>query len=177
MIDIRPFARADAVHLPDIERSAGQLFKTLPDLAWIASDEVMSAQQHIDVMDRGFCWVASDADGQQIAFLSAETLGDALHIWEISVHADAQGRGVGRALIEHAARYALSAGLKALTLTTFRAVAWNEPYYHRLGFETLSKKRLGGNLTAILNDERGRGLPVDRRCAMRRMLALAPDAV
>jgi GNAT superfamily N-acetyltransferase len=174
---IRFFARDDAVHLPEIERSAGRLFETVPDLAWLAQDAVMSAQQHVDDMGDGLCWVACDDAKRRIGFLSAERIEDALHIWEVSVHAASHRQGIGRALIEHAATYAVQQELTALTLTTFRSVPWNEPYYHRLGFETLSQEMLDDRLKAALIDEGRRGLPPERRCAMRRMLALAPVAV
>jgi GNAT superfamily N-acetyltransferase len=174
---IRFFAREDAFYLPEIERSAGRLFETLPDLAWLTEDAVTSAQQHVDDMAGGLCWVAFDDAKRRIAFLSAEIMQDTLHIWEVSVHAASQRQGIGRALIEHAAAYATLERLNAVTLTTFRDVAWNEPYYQRLGFETLEDEALGDRLRATLKDEGTRGLPVARRCAMRRMLALAPVAV
>jgi GNAT superfamily N-acetyltransferase len=174
---IRFFTRDDAFYLPEIERSAGRLFETLPDLAWLTEDAVTSAQQHVIDMGEGLCWVACDDAKRRIAFLSAEIMQDALHIWEVSVHAASQRQGIGRALIEHAAAYATEKSLNALTLTTFRAVAWNEPYYQRLGFKTLEDEAMGDRLRAALKDEGTRGLPVARRCAMRRMLALAPVAV
>ncbi len=177
MITIRPFARDDAVHLPEIERSAGRLFEAVPDLAWLAGDAVMSAEQHLDAMTGGLCWVACAQSGRRLAFLSAEAKDDALHIWEISVHAEAQRQGIGRLLIEHAADFAAAHDLAALTLTTFRAIGWNEPYYQRLGFETLADEALGDRLRTALVDEGRRGLPTERRCAMRRTLALAPTAV
>ena len=101
------------------------------------------------------------------AFLSAEYFAQDLHIWEISVHASAQGRGIGRRLIEAVVTHAREIGLEAVTLTTFREVAWNEPYYVRLGFETLSDDALSPRLRAVLDAEIANGLPGERRCAMR----------
>jgi hypothetical protein len=57
--------------------------------------------------------------------------------------------------------------LVALTLTTFRDVAWNGPFYQRLGFEELAAHDLSPDLAQILAHEAARGLPGDRRCAMR----------
>jgi GNAT superfamily N-acetyltransferase len=168
-VQIRHAVSADAALLPDIERSAGELFRTVPDLAWIAGDEVMSAEAHLEHIAQGTVWVAQEEGGALIGFLTAERAGDELHIWELAVHAGHQGRGVGRQLMEAAEAYTWREGLSSLTLTTFRGVPWNEPFYARLGFETLEGAAIGDRLSAILRDEVLKGLPGERRCAMRRM--------
>jgi GNAT superfamily N-acetyltransferase len=168
-VQIRHAVAADAALLPDIERSAGELFRTIPDLAWIAGDEVMSAEAHLEHIAQGTVWVAQEEGGALIGFLTAERAGDELHIWEFAVHAGHQGHGVGRQLMEAAEAYTRREGLSALTLTTFRGVPWNEPFYARLGFETLEDAAIGDRLSAILRDEVLKGLPGERRCAMRRM--------
>jgi GNAT superfamily N-acetyltransferase len=164
-ITIRLAVRADAARLPDIERSAGELFSTIPALAWIADGDVMSAEAHGRFIQAGTCWVAADAE--LIGFISAELFDADLHIWEISVRAGAQGQGIGRRLIEAACDHARNAGLGGLTLTTFRDVAWNQPYYERLGFKTLTDDALNPRLRQVLETEITHGLPGDQRCAMR----------
>ena len=57
-------------------------------------------------------------------------------------------------------------GLKAVTLTTFRQVGWNEPFYHSLGFRTLAIHELSARLAEILETEVLGGLPREARCAM-----------
>lgn len=161
-------ARAeDASHLPDLERSASGSFRRLPDLAWIADGQPTPTEDYLPLIDRDTVWVAADADGCLLGFLAAEQVGTDLHIKEVSVRAEHQGRGLGRRLIEAARAHAGTAGLRALTLTTFRDVAWNGPFYARLGFEVLSTPGLGPRLSAILASEAARGLPGERRCAMR----------
>ena len=59
-VQIRHAVSADAALLPDIERSAGELFRTVPDLAWIAGDEVMSAEAHLEHIAQGTVWVAQE---------------------------------------------------------------------------------------------------------------------
>ncbi|CPQ92972.1 acetyltransferase [Bordetella pertussis] len=65
------------------------------------------------------------------------------------------------------------AGLPAITLTTFRDLPWNQPFYARLGFATLQADGLNVRLQAILAREASLGLPAARRCAMRREIAAA----
>jgi GNAT superfamily N-acetyltransferase len=164
---IRRATLNDAALLPDIERSAGALFRAIPDLAWIAGDDVMSVEAHARLIAMGTCWVAEGHDATLRAFLSAERFDQVLHIWEISVHANAQGQGVGRQLINAAIKHAHLNSLNAVTLTTFRDVGWNEPYYARLGFETLAQGALSPTLLGVLDSEIANGLPAERRCAMR----------
>ncbi len=174
---IRPATEADAAFLPDIEQAAGTVFRSIPDLAWLADGDVISVTRHRAFIRAGLCWVATQArDGHRIAFLSAEVQPDALHIREISVIPPWQKKGIGRALVEQAADAAMARRMPALTLTTFRDIAWNAPYYERLGFVTLDEDDAGVRLSNILVDEAKHGLPADRRCAMRRTLDRAEPA-
>ncbi|GGQ04203.1 hypothetical protein GCM10010266_29670 [Streptomyces griseomycini] len=91
----------------------------------------------------------------------------ALHVEQVSVHPRAARRGVGRALLAHAARCAREEGLTALTLTTFAEVPWNAPYYARLGFRTLAGPDLTPGLRRIRAEESGHGLDRWPRVCMR----------
>lgn len=166
-ITIRLAVPEDAGRLPEIERSAGQIFRAVPGLAWIADDAVMSAEAHHAGIVAGTSWVALDVTGEVVGFLSAERIDNELHVWELAVRAERQGRGIGTRLVGAAAGHARASGLRALTLTTFRALAWNERFYARLGFVTLEDGALEGRLRAVLEREGTYGLPVERRCAMR----------
>ncbi len=44
-----------------------------------------------------------------------------------------RGVGLGSSLVDHLDGWAAARGLAALTLTTYRDVPWNGPYYERLG--------------------------------------------
>ncbi|GAU81371.1 GNAT family N-acetyltransferase [Bosea sp. BIWAKO-01] len=166
-ITIRLAVPRDAVRLPEIERSAGQIFRAVPELAWIADDAVMSAEAHRASIVAGTSWVALDVAGDVVGFLSAERIDAELHVWELAVRAEHQGRGIGTHLVGAATGHARASGLRALTLTTFRTLAWNERFYTRLGFVTLEGGAVEGRLGAVLEREGILGLPIERRCAMR----------
>ncbi|WP_416339717.1 GNAT family N-acetyltransferase [Paracoccus sp. (in: a-proteobacteria)] len=170
MISIRPASDRDAPLLPEIERSSGEIFRQSPGLEWIADDTVQSEEQHRALIANGLAFVAEVQGYRVAAFLNGEVTPDALHIWEIAVHRDQQGHGIGRRLIEAAQQFAADHGINALTLTTFREVPWNEPYYQRLGFSTLDCEELSPRLRAVLDAEGQAGLPTARRCAMRKLL-------
>lgn len=77
----------------------------------------------------------------------------------------------GSALVEHIAAWSRDRGHPALTLTTYRDVPWNGPYYVRRGFRILDDAELGPGLRAIRDDEAARGLDRWPRVAMRRDLS------
>jgi GNAT superfamily N-acetyltransferase len=169
-ISIRPTTVADTSLLPEIERSGASTFLTLPDLAWIATDRVLDEAQHQGFIAAGLHWVAVDDGDRPIGFLAAERFGPELHIWELSVRAQWQGRGIGRRLIAAACAAAKAAGLAAATLTTFRDVPWNAPFYTKVGFAILEGDEIDERLAKVLAYERELGLPRERRCAMRRVV-------
>lgn len=170
---IRSTRPEDAPQLPAIEQSAGELFRTIPDLAWIADDGNIAPERHLELIAGGACWVAETEGGALVAFLAAQCVGDALHIWELSVLQDHQRRGTGRALIERAVGFGREQGLSSVTLSTFRDVPWNEPMYRRLGFVTLEPAECDERLRGILANEIAAGLPGERRSAMFMRLAEA----
>jgi streptomycin 6-kinase len=167
IVTIRRARPQDAAHLPAVEKSAGEAFRVLADLAWIASDRVVEAASYAEPIREGTVWLA-ESNGRIVGVLLAESAGDVLHITELAVVRDAQQRGIGRKLLDAATAFARVKGLSAVTLTTFRHVAWNAPFYARYGFALLDNP--DARLQTHLREETERGLP--NRCAMR--LAVAP---
>ncbi|RUT97997.1 N-acetyltransferase [Mesorhizobium sp. USDA-HM6] len=167
MITIRPARADDAEALPDIEQSAGLAFRAIPELAWLADGDNVSAERHRVLIAEGACWIAADDKDRPVGFLSAGIEGDAMHIWELDVRLDRQGSGIGRALLERAVGDARRRGLTVVTLTTFRDVAWNAPFYRKFGFRILEGAEVDDRLSGLLSSEAEHGLPLDRRCAMR----------
>jgi GNAT superfamily N-acetyltransferase len=160
---VRRATLAEAALLPALEASAGEAFRVLPDLAWIADHTPTSAEEHRQFIENGLSLIALQ-DGTPIGFLVADAQGDGLHIWELAVALPHQRRGHGGRLIDAALAYAREKGFAAVTLTTFRNVPWNGPYYKRLGFIELPEANIPGWLSAQLKGEAERGL--QDRCAM-----------
>lgn len=111
--------------------------------------------------------MAADTGDRPVGFMSAEQADGNLHIWELAVDDNHQRRGIGRRLIERARGWAGERDLSALTLTTFRDVPWNEPFYRSLGFTIVLPEQLTDMLRDVLRHEAEAGLPPERRCAMR----------
>ena len=151
--------------LPEIEQSAGEGFRDLPDLAWIADSGNMSAEMHLMYVKQRTSWVA-EVESQIVGFLCAEIMERDLHVWEVSVRQEWQSKGIGQQLMETTIQYASDNQLRCVTLTTFREVPWNAPFYRSLGFKILDMSSLEPRLEKILQDEIQHGLPGDLRCAM-----------
>jgi len=182
MSKVRKTSLSDTELLPAIERSAGRAFRAYPDLAWVADDSLMSLADHRRYAAMGTSWLASDTTGI-LGFLCAELIptqtrqerpqtgvesGPVLHIWELAVCEEAQGAGVGSQLMRHAMDHAVrSANCTKVTLTTFRDVAFNAPFYRGLGFEIVEELTEEPRLQALLAAEAAHGLPIASRCAMR----------
>ncbi|WP_423061455.1 GNAT family N-acetyltransferase [Citrobacter portucalensis] len=168
-ITLRATTLADTAALPAIERSAGQRFLLIPELTWIADDQIISAAQHRAFAAAGMSWLAQ-IDALPVGFLVGEKQGSSLFIAELSLHLEWQGKGIGRRLIEYVAGQAREKGYTSLTLTTFRDVPWNAPWYARLGFEMLADETLPAKLRQKREEEAAHGLAYESRCAMRLML-------
>ncbi|MCW2602801.1 MAG: family acetyltransferase [Pseudonocardiales bacterium] len=153
----------------EIERAAGAPFRDL-GMARIADDEPPGADALALRVRADRLWVFADAKDIPVAYLMADPLGSHAHIEQVSVHPDVARRGLGAVLIEQAGRWGVSAGLADLTLCTFVGVAWNAPYYARLGFRAVPDDELDGRLAALRRHEGELGLDQWPRTVMVRSL-------
>lgn len=163
---IRRPTDADIPQLPVVERSAARSFATIPELSWIVGDDVLDEAQHRRFAAGGWSWVA-DIAGEPVGFVCAELVEPEVHIWEIAVGEPYQQQGIGSRLMARIEVQARGAGADALTLTTFRDVPWNGPFYASLGYEVIEPEACSPRLRRILELEVQAGMPADRRCAMR----------
>jgi GNAT superfamily N-acetyltransferase len=105
-----------------------------------------------------------------VGFACVEVVDGTAHIWQLSVHPRAARRGRGTALVKAVCKWAVTNALPAVTLTTFRDVAWNGPFYARLGFREVED--LSPGLAAMRQHERAIGDDdFGPRIAMRKDLA------
>ncbi|BDI61958.1 GNAT family N-acetyltransferase [Qipengyuania nanhaisediminis] len=159
-------ARAgDASAMPAIERAAAVAFADDPDCAAIDPADGWTQPELVRLIRKGHCLVAHVGE-RMAGFLASEPFGRELHVWEMDVHPDFQRRGIGSGLVRAAQVDARNSGFRALTLTTFRDLAWNAPFYAALGFEEVTALDAHPRLAGELANEADDGLPAERRCAM-----------
>ena len=123
---IRDARAEDLSKMRGIEAAAGELFRHV-GMAAVADDPPPALDALAVYQQDGRAWVATDAADDPIAYLLLDVVGRFAHIEQVTVHPRYARRGVGRLLIEEAARWAGARGLSGLTLTTFEEVPWNAP--------------------------------------------------
>lgn len=155
----------DLVRLGEIERAAVQLLSGhLPErmLAESTDPACLNAAQR-----RGRLWVAR-SDEIPVGFAYVELLEpDVAHLAELHVHPDHGRRGLGRRLVRAVCAWATASRYEAVTLTTFRDLPWNGPFYARMGFEQVLPAELSPALHAVLMYEAAEGIDPAQRVAMR----------
>jgi GNAT superfamily N-acetyltransferase len=149
---IRPPRRDELEALRRIERDAGRSFAAI-GMPEIAADEPPSVAELEAFRADGRAWVAVDAEDRPVAYLLSSVVDGSAHIDQVSVASTNARRGVGAALIEHVIEIARAQGRVAVTLTSFRDVPWNRPYYERLGFEVMEPADQGPELAALVRRE------------------------
>ena len=156
----------DVSEIPKIELAAARL------LCGHAPESVLrettgDAVLH-EAVRQGHLWVALAGDAPvgfaHVGVIDATTA----HLEEIDVLPAHGCRGLGTSLVEEVCHWAASAGYDSVTLTTFRDLPWNMPFYKRLGFRVVPGAELSAALRAIVEDETRRGLDPSRRVAMER---------
>ncbi|MCU7729732.1 GNAT family N-acetyltransferase [Actinoplanes sp. KI2] len=166
---IRPARDEDAASLVAIEEAAGRIFADV-GMDFVAQDDPGTVEELLPYVRDGRAWVVDGPDGAPVAYLIAEWVDGNVHVEQVSVVPEYGRRGLGSALIEHVAGWARERGAPALTLTTYAEVAWNAPYYERLGFRRLADDELTPGLRRIRAAEAEHGLDRWPRLGMRREL-------
>lgn len=179
---VRPPRPDELEQLRAVERAAGRAFADV-GMPEIAADEPAPVAELERFRRAGLAWVVTTGDdgagaggdgvaGYVLVALLTEPLasdgGAAAHVEQASVDPAHAHRRLGRRLIDHVAAEARRRGLAHLTLTTFRDVPWNAPYYGRCGFRTLDEAELGAGLRRVRAAESAHGLDPALRVCMHR---------
>jgi GNAT superfamily N-acetyltransferase len=91
-----------------------------------------------------------------------------LHLEQLAVRPEDMRQGIGGRLMTAVIDHARAAGAPAVTLTTFRDVPWNAPWYERHGFSALPEPEWGPELRKLVAHERELGIEIAPRVVMRR---------
>jgi GNAT superfamily N-acetyltransferase len=167
---IEPARTDDLAKLARVELAANALFAGR-GVAGVVAGDATSHEELSHALAAGLLWVARAGDGEPIGFALVELVDGRAHLEEIDVDPAHGRRGVGRALLDAVVDWAARAGLSAVTLTTFRDIPWNAPFYARAGFRALAPEELGPGLAAVVREEAARGLDPGERVTMRLDLA------
>ncbi|HEX5217704.1 MAG TPA: GNAT family N-acetyltransferase [Vicinamibacterales bacterium] len=155
----------DLPQLAAIELAAAQL------LAAHAPASVLLETSNLDdlreAQARGRLWVALAGD-EPVGFAHVKVLEPGVaHLEELDVHPAHGRRGLGSALVRAVCAWASREGFESVTLTTFRDVPFNQPFYAGLGFTDVATADLTPVFREGMQDEARRGLDPARRVVMR----------
>ena len=144
--------------------AAGALFRDL-GMHLVADGPAPSTDAFHEARANGDLLVAV-MDETVVGFLRTTALDGSLHVEQVTVAPGWQQRGIGRALMLAAEQVADARGFTRMTLTTFRDVPFNGPFYERLGWTRLDAESLTPGLAAERHEETQAGLDLWPRTAM-----------
>lgn len=166
---IRPAVDDDIPVMRDLERNAAQAFRKI-GYDFCADGEVRDAAEHKRGMNDGAVFIAETNADEAMGFILLWPLDGHAHIAEVSVATRFQKLGLGRALVEKGEAWASAAGFEAITLTTFRDVAWNAPFYRSLAYDEYTPSPDDADLAAVIDTETELGFDAKPRIVMKKHL-------
>jgi len=166
---IRLAKPAEIGWIREIEDAAGMLFLGLDivdEAKWVS----FSLDEIYRLANLGQVWFACFND-QPVGIVVASVRDGLAYIEELHVVPLHGRRGLGGQLLERACEWAQEQGYPAITLSTFRDIPWNGPFYRKHGFHDLESEEWTADMHAIRKAEGSLGLQIDKRVFMRRKLA------
>lgn len=161
-------ADADEVHaLIEVDKAASSLFAPTGLLSEEALQDHVPADILTHATEHGDLFVARHFSDGPIGFALVSPRGGTLYLDQISVHPDYGRNGVGAALVTRVIDAAKERKIRRVTLSTFRDLPWNGPFYRKMGFRELKRSEMADwmlELEAIQADS----LDVSKRCFMMR---------
>jgi GNAT superfamily N-acetyltransferase len=136
----------------------------------LANEEPLSLDFVQQRCQAGQVWVAVDPQNVVVGFAITRELDGTIYLQEMDV-APAHGRrGLGAGLVETVCTWAQLHGYDAISLSTFRDLAWNAPFYSKLGFRVLDESEISIYFQQIRRQELDAGLPISARVIISREL-------
>jgi GNAT superfamily N-acetyltransferase len=166
---VRVAVAEDVACLPEIERQAGLLFDDRLEQIGRTKEfqpHVNSVENFQEAQRAGRLWVAAAPSGDVVGFAMVLEIGGFAHLEELDVLPSHGRKGLGSALLDAVCAWAEQAGYPAVTLSTFRDIPWNAPFYQSRGFRVVPTSDLSDEHVQVEVTERRRGLRTDLRVMM-----------
>lgn len=147
-MEIREATKADIPLLSKITFEIQQMHaENVPDFFKMPESEDFAESFHKMMLESENTYIfIAEVDGEAVGSMIAHLrqwkenpfnyTKDVLHIDHISILTDHQGKGYGRALMEHAQKLAEEKGLAYITLSTWGFNTGAQAFYRSLGYET-----------------------------------------
>ncbi len=167
--NIRLAKEQDLAILQVIEKKASALFAKTKHYAAV-SKYVTSLDDFKLARAAGHLFVAINDADIPIGFVLIEKMKHGAHLHEIDVLPEYGRKGVGTALVKKVCEWAMENKHPAVTLTTYKDIPWNAPFYRSLGFYDLSINELPDQLYKLFLRENEIGLLMEERVVMYKMI-------
>ena len=167
--DIAPALPEDIDRLIAVDLAAGQLFAPTGLLSDDALLDHVPETVMLQAIEAEDLLKISTQDGTPVGFALVSRRGGTLYLDQISVHPDFGRRGLGADLVRYVLQIAKQRRLKQVTLSTFRDVPWNAPFYGKLGFREIPRKDMA-DWMLDLEKIQAESLDVSQRCFMVRKI-------
>ena len=125
MSDVRVVRPAELMLLPALEAAADTMYVPLG---------IGPLPGPGTVEEFGSALVVLVSGDPPVGLARVDALAGGAHLEQLSVHPDHTRRGIGRALLQAACRWAATNGYDDITLATYRDIPWNGPFYASEGF-------------------------------------------
>lgn len=165
MITVRPAMIKDFAFLPEIEMDAGYELSQY-GLNIAAQMPAAPLQYYSDLSASSSVFVAC-MDKVIVGFSVCKSVDFEGHLKEVSVLRKHMQKGIGKRLIAAAVSWAIEQDYTILTLTTYRDINFNAPFYEKLGFVSFEPDAKWPDLMAIREEERAIGLDQQPRICMK----------
>jgi GNAT superfamily N-acetyltransferase len=99
-------------------------------------------------------------------FAIGREVDDTFYLQQIDVIPEHGRRGIGSALVSAIFERAKQQGYSIVSLSTFRDLPWNAPFYSKRGFRILEESDLTAGFQQIRLQECEAGLPISDRVIM-----------
>ena len=137
---IRPARLSDVDAIISVDIAASALFKPTGLLSDDALNDHVEAPNVRAAIDAGLIDVAEIVSEPRVAgFIQYRLIEGDLYLEQVSVDPAYGRRGVGRRLMSWLHQRAITLGADQITLSTFRNLAWNGPFYASVGFEEIPR--------------------------------------
>lgn len=164
-ISIRLAENKHLAEIPKIELAASAMYSAV-DLPQSVRYRVTDMPYLREALNDERLWVALH-DELPVGFALASVLDDVGYLDELDVRPEFGRQGIGTRLVSTVVDWARAAEFPCLTLVTFRHLAWNAPFYEKLGFHGLDLSQHSAELTGLFEEERHIGINIANRVAMR----------
>lgn len=160
---------ADLPTLVEVDKAAGMLFADTGLLSEDALNDHVPAEVFEHAIEDSNVITVRHEEDDLIGFALVSLRGGTLYLDQISVHPSHGRKGLGGRLLDWVIDLAKRRGLRRVTLSTFRDLPWNGPFYAKYGFQEIARPKLADWMLELERIQAA-DLDISKRCFMMRKI-------